>query len=36
VPVVGVTETAPTDKAYQRWMLDTLDAVDHALGATPR
>jgi zinc/manganese transport system substrate-binding protein len=36
VPVVGVTETAPVGKTYQRWMLDTLDAVDHALGATPR
>jgi zinc/manganese transport system substrate-binding protein len=31
VPVVGVTETAPADKSYQRWIADELDAVGKAL-----
>ena len=31
VPVVGATETEPPGKAYQAWMLGTLDAVDRAL-----
>lgn len=31
VPVVGATETEPPGKTYQEWMLDELDAVDHAL-----
>ncbi|HTI83026.1 MAG TPA: zinc ABC transporter substrate-binding protein [Acetobacteraceae bacterium] len=31
VPVVGVTETEPTDKSYQQWMTDQLDAVTQAL-----
>ena len=32
VPMVGVTETEPAGKDYTHWMLDQLDAVDHALG----
>jgi zinc/manganese transport system substrate-binding protein len=36
VPVLGVPETAPAGRRYQRWMLEILDAVDHALAATPR
>jgi zinc/manganese transport system substrate-binding protein len=31
VPVVGVTETEPTGKNYQEWMLDQLNALDRAL-----
>ncbi len=31
VPVVGATETEPTGKTYQAWMLGELNAVDHAL-----
>ena len=31
IPVVGATETEPPGKTYQAWMLDELDAVDHAL-----
>jgi zinc/manganese transport system substrate-binding protein len=31
VPVIGVTETEPAGKTYQRWMLDQLDALDRAL-----
>jgi zinc/manganese transport system substrate-binding protein len=31
VPVVGVSETEPTDGSYQTWMLGQLDALDHAL-----
>ena len=31
VPVVGVTETEPTGKNYQAWMMSELDAVDRAL-----
>ena len=32
VPVVGVSETEPTDSNYQKWMLGQLDALDAALG----
>jgi zinc/manganese transport system substrate-binding protein len=35
IPVVGVSETEPTGTNYQRWMLDQLDALDHALSAPP-
>ena len=31
VPVVGATETEPTGKDYQAWMLGELDAVDRAI-----
>ncbi len=31
VPVIGVTETAPTDTTYQAWMLSQLDVLDKAL-----
>jgi zinc/manganese transport system substrate-binding protein len=31
VPVVGVTETEPSGKTYQEWMLGQLDALDNAL-----
>jgi zinc/manganese transport system substrate-binding protein len=31
VPVLGVTETAPAGKTYQRWMLDELAAIEKAL-----
>jgi zinc/manganese transport system substrate-binding protein len=31
VPVLGVTETAPAGKNFQRWMLDELAAVEKAL-----
>jgi zinc/manganese transport system substrate-binding protein len=31
VAVVGVTETAPSGKTYQDWMLEQLDAVEKAL-----
>jgi zinc/manganese transport system substrate-binding protein len=31
IPVVGVTETEPAGKTYQKWMLDQLDAVERAL-----
>jgi zinc/manganese transport system substrate-binding protein len=31
VPVVGATETEPTGKSYQGWMLNELDAVNQAL-----
>jgi zinc/manganese transport system substrate-binding protein len=31
VPVVGVTETSPPDTSYQDWMLNELDATEHAL-----
>jgi len=33
VPVVGVTETAPTGKHYQDWMLGQLNALDQALSS---
>ncbi len=32
VPAVGVSETEPPGKDYQRWMLSQLDALDRALG----
>jgi zinc/manganese transport system substrate-binding protein len=32
IPVVGVTETMPSDKTYQQWMLSQLDALQIALG----
>lgn len=32
IPVVGVSETEPTDSTYQKWMLGQLDALDAALG----
>jgi len=31
VPVLGVTETMPAGQSYQGWMLQTLDALDHAM-----
>jgi zinc/manganese transport system substrate-binding protein len=31
IPVVGVTETEPSGKDYQEWMLSQLDALDQAL-----
>jgi zinc/manganese transport system substrate-binding protein len=31
VPVVGVTETEPSGKTYQEWMLGQLDALENAL-----
>lgn len=31
IPVVGATETEPTGKKYQAWILSELDAVDRAL-----
>ncbi len=31
VPVLGVTETMPAGQSYQSWMLQTLDALDHAM-----
>ena len=34
VPVVGVTETEPSGKTYQSWMLGQLDALDHALAGS--
>jgi len=33
VPVVGVTETAPTGKHYQDWMLGQLNALNQALSS---
>ncbi len=34
VPVVGITETEPTGKNYQAWMLNQLEALDHALSGS--
>ena len=34
VPVVGVSETEPAGKTYQGWMMQQLDALDHALAGT--
>jgi zinc/manganese transport system substrate-binding protein len=34
IPIVGVTETEPTGTSYQRWMLDELHDIGHALGQT--
>ncbi len=31
IPIVGVSETEPAGKTYQAWMMDQLDALDHAL-----
>ena len=31
IPVVGVTETMPSGKTYQQWMLDQLSALENAL-----
>ncbi len=31
IPVVGATETEPTGKGYQAWMMGELDAIDRAL-----
>ncbi len=35
VPVIPVTETEPANTPYQAWMAAELDALDHALAATP-
>jgi zinc/manganese transport system substrate-binding protein len=35
IPVVGVTETEPSDKTYQDWMMAELDAVAQALSSPP-
>src|SRR5580700_3102899 len=32
IPVVGVSETEPSDSTYQSWMTGQLDALDKALG----
>ncbi len=32
IPVVGVSETEPTNSNYQKWMLGQLDALNSALG----
>lgn len=34
IPIIGVTETMPPDKTYQKWMLDQLAALAKALGST--
>ena len=31
IPIVGVSETEPAGKTYQAWMMEQLDALDHAL-----
>jgi zinc/manganese transport system substrate-binding protein len=36
IPVVGVSETEPTDSSYQKWMLGQLDALDAALGGATK
>ncbi len=36
IPVVGVSETEPTDSNYQKWMLGQLDALDAALGGAAK
>jgi zinc/manganese transport system substrate-binding protein len=36
IPVVGVSETEPTDSTYQKWMLGQLDALDAALGGAAK
>jgi zinc/manganese transport system substrate-binding protein len=36
VPVVGVTETEPQGKDYQKWMRFQLDAIDRALARPSR
>ena len=35
VPMVGVTETEPTGKTYQVWMMDELDAIGRAVPKPP-
>lgn len=35
VPVVGATETEPSGKGYQAWILGELDAIDRALPKSP-
>jgi zinc/manganese transport system substrate-binding protein len=35
VPIVGVSETLPPGRNYQRWMITQLDALEQALGARP-
>ena len=35
IPVVGVTETAPPDLTYQKWMLGQLDDTEKALAGPP-
>jgi zinc/manganese transport system substrate-binding protein len=32
IPTVSVTETMPSGKTYQNWMLDQLNALEQALG----
>jgi zinc/manganese transport system substrate-binding protein len=32
IPIVGVSETMPSGKTYQGWMLDQLNALESALG----
>ncbi len=34
IPVIGVSETEPTNSTYQTWMLGQLDALDKALSPT--
>ncbi len=34
VPVVGVYETMPVTDTYQAWMLDTVNAIEHAIAHT--
>jgi zinc/manganese transport system substrate-binding protein len=36
IPVVGVSETEPTDSNYQKWMLGQLDALDAALSGAAK
>jgi zinc/manganese transport system substrate-binding protein len=36
IPVVGVSETEPTNSTYQKWMLRQLDALDAALGGAAK
>ena len=35
IPVVGVTETEPSGKTWQTWMMGELDAVAQALAKPP-
>ena len=36
IPVVGVSETEPTNSTYQKWMLRQFDALDAALGGAAK
>ncbi|MDI2091181.1 metal ABC transporter solute-binding protein, Zn/Mn family [Commensalibacter oyaizuii] len=36
VPVVGISETMPTDLNYQQWINQTLDKVENALKSMPK